>query len=176
MALTVRRLTEPDVPALLDLVDALLEYEQLPRPDPGARDRLAADALANSPHFHVLLAELEGEIVGYALYMYTYSTLLGRPTLYLEDLFVRPDRRGAGAGAALFRACVSEAVRQGCGRMDWQVLNWNTPAIEFYRRLGAEQLTAWLPFRLEGAALERLGQADWPVDEFPTHVGGTSPG
>jgi GNAT superfamily N-acetyltransferase len=91
--------------------------------------------------------------VGYAIYFFTYSTFRARPTLYLEDVFVIPQQRGQGAGVALFRACAREAVAQSCARMEWQVLSWNRPSIEFYQRLGARHLEDWLPFRLDDEAL-----------------------
>jgi GNAT superfamily N-acetyltransferase len=91
------------------------------------------------------------------MYFFTYSSFQARPTLYLEDIFVLPDQRGAGAGIALFRAVAAEAVRQGCGRMEWQVLAWNEPSIKFYERLGARHLDGWLPFRLDGEALQAFG-------------------
>jgi len=148
-----------DVPLLLELIDALADYEHLPRPDEAARERLARDAVAEPPRFRAFLAELGGTVVGYALYFETYSTFLARPTLYLEDLFVRPDARGTGAGAALFQACAREAVGRGCGRLDWQVLAWNQLALDFYARWDAQPLDDWRPFRLTGAALERAAGA-----------------
>lgn len=153
MPVTVRPLAPTDLPHLLALVDGLADYEQLPRPDAAARERLCRDALREPPPFHVLLAELDGNVVGSAIYLFTYSTFLARPTLYLEDLFVLPAARGQGAGRALLRACAAEAVRHGCGRMDWQVLAWNTPAIAFYERQGATVLDDWRTCRLTGAAL-----------------------
>ena len=159
MTLTIRPLAEPDVPALLDLIDGLADYEKLERPDSAARQRLAADAFADPPRFHVLLAEVDGNSVGYAFYFFTYSTFLARPTLYLEDIFVLPEWRGHGAGVGLFRACAREAVQRGCGRMDWQVLSWNEPSIRFYERLGARHLDTWLPFRLDSAALGTVASA-----------------
>lgn len=157
VASDVRALVASDVPALLDLIDALADYENLPRPDEAARRRLAADAVASPPRFEALLAEVDGRVSGYAIFFMTYSTFLARPTLYLEDLFVLPDARGRGAGAALFKACAAEAVRRECGRMEWVVLDWNTPSIEFYQRRGARQLKTWLPYRLDGAALVAAG-------------------
>jgi GNAT superfamily N-acetyltransferase len=159
VTLTIRPLAEPDVPALLDLIDGLADYEKLERPDAAARERLAADAFADPPRFHVLLAEVDGNPVGYAFYFFTYSTFLARPTLYLEDIFVLPEWRGHGAGVGLFRACAREAVQRGCGRMDWQVLSWNEPSIKFYERLGARHLDTWLPFRLDSAALGAVAGA-----------------
>ncbi len=154
----VRPVTAADVPALLALVDALADYEHLPRPDKGARERLSRDAVAVPPRFEALLVDLDGATVGYAIYFETYSTFLARPTLYLEDLFVRPEARGRGAGAALFQACAREAVRRGCGRMEWQVLAWNELALGFYARWEAQPLDDWRPFRLTGEALRRAGE------------------
>jgi len=152
----VRPLETADVAALCDLIDALADYENLPRPDSDARGRLAHDAFAQPPWFHVLVAVLGEEVVGYAVYYFTYSTFLARPNLYLEDIFVSREHRGEGAGLALFRACATEATRQRCARMEWVVLNWNAPSIDFYQHLGARQAQEWLPFRLEGDALHSV--------------------
>jgi GNAT superfamily N-acetyltransferase len=152
----VRPLEPADIPELLALIDALADYERLPRPDAAARARLARDALATPPRFYTLLGELAGRVVGYAIYFETYSTFLARPTLYLEDLFVRPEARGQGVGTALFRACAREAVRRGCGRMEWQVLAWNELALRFYARWQPQPLDEWRPFRLAGEALARV--------------------
>lgn len=156
MSIAVRALQPADMPRLLELMDGLADYEHLDRPDPAARERLARDAFASPPLCHVLLVEVDGEVVGYAMYFFTYSSFRAQPSLYLEDLFVVPERRGSGAGMALFRAVAGEAVRQRCGRMEWQVLAWNQPSITFYERLGARHLEDWLPFRLDGEALERF--------------------
>jgi len=153
VSLEIRHIVEADLPAVLDLIDGLADYEKLPRPDAAARDRLAADAFADPPRFHVLVADARGTLIGYAFYFYTYSTFLARPTLYLEDIFVLPEWRGQRAGIALFRACTRAAVERGCGRMDWQVLTWNQPSIDFYKRLGARQMDDWYSFRLDGSAL-----------------------
>ena len=157
MTVLVRKLQPVDVPRLLELIDGLADYEKLARPDPGARERLAADATASPPRFSTLLADVDGHVVGYAIYFFTYSTFRARPTLYLEDIFVTPERRGQGAGIALFRACAREAVAQGCARMEWQVLAWNTPSIAFYERLGARRQADWQPFRLDDEALLAVG-------------------
>jgi GNAT superfamily N-acetyltransferase len=158
MSVVVRALQASDVPRLLELIDGLADYEKLPRPDFASRERLRADALADPPRFWTLLADVEGELVGYAIYFFTYSSFRARPTLYLEDIFVLPEHRGAGAGLAMFRACAREAVDRGCARMEWQVLAWNTPSIQFYERLGARHLDDWLPFRLDGDALLAVGR------------------
>ncbi|HEV7665333.1 MAG TPA: GNAT family N-acetyltransferase [Chloroflexota bacterium] len=156
MSVAVRPLQPADIPRLLELIDGLADYEKLPRPEPAARDRLAADAFTAPPRFHALLGDVDGQVVGYAMYFFTYSSFRAQPSLYLEDIFVLPESRGRGAGMALFGAVAAEAVRQGCGRMEWQVLSWNTPSIEFYQRLGARHQDEWQPFRLDGAALERF--------------------
>jgi GNAT superfamily N-acetyltransferase len=159
MNVLVRDLKLEDTPRLLELIDGLADYEKLPRPDAGARARLAADAVADPPRFHALLTEVDGVIVGYAIYFFTYSTFLARSSLYLEDIFVLPGSRGQGAGVALFRACAQQAVKLGCGRMEWQVLSWNEPSIQFYARLGARHMDGWLPFRLDGSALAQVGDS-----------------
>jgi GNAT superfamily N-acetyltransferase len=160
VSVSVRELRPEDVPRLLELIDGLADYEKLTRPDSAARERLGADAVANPPRFRTLLGEVDGEVVGYAIYFFTYSTFRAQPTLYLEDIFVLPDRRSQGAGVALFRACAREAVNSGCARMEWHVLDWNTASITFYERLGARHLADWLPFRLDGDALLKLGNAE----------------
>jgi GNAT superfamily N-acetyltransferase len=155
----VRPLAPDDVPTLLALIDALADYEHLPRPDGAARERLGHDATATPPRFEALLAELAGEVVGYAIYFETYSTFLALPTLYLEDLFVLPEARCHGAGGALFQACAREAVRRGCGRMEWQVLTWNQLALDFYARFAAQPLDDWRPHRLTGDTLRNAADA-----------------
>jgi GNAT superfamily N-acetyltransferase len=152
----VRPLRPSDVGRLLELIDGLADYEKLPRPDPAARQRLAEDAIADPPRFRTFLVEVDETVIGYAIYFFTYSSFRAQPSLYLEDIFVLPERRGIGAGLALFQACAAEAVRYGCGRMEWQVLSWNEPSIRFYERLGARHLDAWLPFRLDDEALQRV--------------------
>ena len=156
MVPSIRPLREPDIAALLSLIQGLADYEHLPGPDADARDRLTRDAMAEPPGFRVLLAETEGRVIGYAVYMLTYSTFLARPTLYVEDIFVLPKERRNGAGRALMQELAREAVRQGCGRMEWHVLDWNIPAQDFYRSLGAGQLDEWRLVRLTGAELGRL--------------------
>jgi GNAT superfamily N-acetyltransferase len=154
----VRPVAATDVDAFIALIEALAHYEHLEPPDEDARRRLAHDAIASPPRFWALLASLEGEPVGYAVFFETYSTFLAQPTLYLEDLFVLPNARHQGVGGALFQACAQEAVRRGCGRMEWQVLRWNDLAIGFYQHLGAMPLhEEWQSYRLTGDALAALG-------------------
>jgi GNAT superfamily N-acetyltransferase len=136
---------------LLELVDALAEYEKLTPPDEAAKARLVDDVFGQSPRLEAFLCLIGDLPVGYALIFETYSSFLALPTLFLEDLFVLPAYRKKGAGYALFTAMVSEAHERGCGRMEWAVLDWNRPAIEFYKRLGARQLKEWYYYRLDRA-------------------------
>lgn len=152
----VRRAGAADAPVLLELVDALADYERLARPDAAARERLVRDAFGPAPRFEAWLFESAGEPVGYAIVFETYSSFLARPTLFLEDLFVLPARRRGGVGRAALRFLAAEAIRRGCGRVEWMVLDWNEPALAFYDALGAERL-AWTSYRLAGDALARLG-------------------
>lgn len=137
-----------DVPDLIALMAELAKYEKLPAPGNAEAKRLAAAMRGADPRLHALLARDRGRAVGYALYFYTFSTFLARPTLYLEDLFVLPDTRGQGFGRALFRRCVREGKKKGCGRMEWAVLDWNEPAHRFYRGSGARLLKEWQLYRL----------------------------
>jgi GNAT superfamily N-acetyltransferase len=107
---------------------------------------------------NLLMAFRSGEPIGYALFFFTYSSFLAKPTLYLEDIFVLEEFRGLGVGKSLFLRCVGEAVKQKCGRMEWSVLNWNSRAIKFYRDLGAKRLGEWSVFRLDSATLNRLSK------------------
>jgi GNAT superfamily N-acetyltransferase len=110
----------------------------------------------------VVIAEAEGEAAGFALFFHNYSTFLGRPGIYLEDLYVRPELRGRGVGRALLAHLARLAVERGCGRLEWWVLDWNEPAIRFYRALGAEPMDDWTVFRVSGDALERLASERAP--------------
>jgi GNAT superfamily N-acetyltransferase len=159
-AATVRPAGRADADALLTLIDALADYEKLARPDEAARGRLIRDAFESAaPPITIYLAESPehpGAPVGYAIVLETYSSFLARPTLYLEDLFVLPEARRMGAGSALFRYCAAEAVRRGCGRMEWVCLDWNELAIGFYEQQGATHLDDWRTYRLDAEALERF--------------------
>lgn len=156
--LEVRRAAPGEAPILLDLIRALADYEKLTPPDQTAQQRLVRDIFGARPRLDAFLAFVDGEPAGYALILETYSSFLALPTLYLEDLFVRPEFRGCGAGHALFRAMVREAAERGCGRMEWVVLDWNEPAREFYRRQGAEPLADWITMRLTRERIEELAR------------------
>ncbi len=144
----VRRARREDAQAILELVDALADYEHLTRPDAEARARLIRDLFSERPRLECYLCETDGRAVGYAFIFETYSSFLALPTLYLEDLFVLPEFRKKKAGYALFTAMVAEAHRRGCGRMEWTVLDWNQLAKDFYDRLGAKHMKEWQLYRL----------------------------
>jgi GNAT superfamily N-acetyltransferase len=156
---TVRRAARGDAETFLGLVRDLADYERLAPPDAEACARLVEVAFGERPRFEAYLAELDSEVVGYAIVFETYSSFLARPTLYLEDLFVRPEARRQGAGIALLRYLAREAVRRGCGRMEWVVLDWNELAQGVYQRAGADMLDDWRICRLTGEALRQLAGA-----------------
>ncbi len=159
MSVTIRRANVTDVPTILALIRELAAYEREPDAVVATEADLLRDGFGPSPAFHVLLAELGGETVGFALWFFTFSTWRGRRCLYLEDLFVRPEHRGRGVGLALMRELARVAVDEGCARFCWQVLDWNEPAIAFYEKLGARFHREWLSVRIEGRALVDLASA-----------------
>jgi len=158
-ALTVRRGGPRDAAIICELIRGLARYEKLEaqcviRPSDVRRHGFGG----GRRYFETLICRRGGRPIGMALYFFTYSTFLGQPTLYLEDLFVVPEERGRGAGRALLRALARIALRRGCGRMEWAVLDWNAPSIRFYRRLGAGFRKEWILTRLTGAPLRRLAR------------------
>jgi len=155
-ALGIRRGTARDVPTILGLIRGLAEYERLLHQVEATPARIRRHGFGPRPYFETLICRRGRRPVGFALYFFTYSTFLGRPSLYLEDLFVLPEERGNGAGKALLRQLAKIALRRGCGRMEWTVLDWNRPAIRFYKRLGAGLRKEWILTRLTGAPLRRL--------------------
>jgi GNAT superfamily N-acetyltransferase len=149
--MTVVPLTSDRFDEFVDLLRALADYERLDPPDTAAVERLRRDALGDGipPRFEAALAvNSKGKAVGYATWFHTYSTFLAKPTMYLEDLFVRDDSRESGAGSALFEHVRTLGARRGCGRMEWQVLDWNTLAREFYHRREATWMKDWLTYRI----------------------------
>lgn len=154
--LTIRPATPADVPLILDFIRELAEYEREPQAAVATQADLLRDGFGPEPKFRVDIAEWSGEPAGFALYFWNYSTWQGKPGLYLEDLFVRPHFRGKGIGKALLVHLARVAVKNNCGRLVWQVLDWNTPSIEFYKSLGAETMKEWLTMRVTGEALTRL--------------------
>jgi GNAT superfamily N-acetyltransferase len=147
-----------DAGLILELIHELAEYEKLSHVVTATEDDLARTLFGSAPSAEVRIARWNGEPAGFALFFPNYSTFLGKPGLYLEDLFVRPTFRGRGVGRALLRELATLAVARGCGRMEWWVLDWNEPAVGFYRKLGATPMSDWTVFRLTGEALARLAE------------------
>jgi GNAT superfamily N-acetyltransferase len=162
--LQIRPAVEADVPAILALVRALAEYEDAPPGALSVTESSLEEALFQTRSVEVLLACLREEIVGYAMFFPNFSSWRGRRGLYLEDLFVRPEVRRQGIGRALFQEMARIARERNCVRMEWLVLDWNEPAIEFYRSLGATSLDTWTTFRLAGPALDALAETGAPKD------------
>jgi len=156
MATKIRPATRADIPQILAYIRALAAYERAPEAVTATDEGLERDGFGPNPFYFCLMAEHDGKAAGFALYFYNYSTWLGRPGIYVEDLFVEPELRGRGIGKALLERVAAIAVEKGCQRLEWAVLDWNTPAIEFYRGMGAEFLNEWRNVRVSGEALKRL--------------------
>lgn len=154
--INVRPATKKDEDILLSLVDALADYEKLPRPTPEARGRLIEDCFGPKPRFEALLSDVDNKKVGYAFFFETYSSFLALPTLYLEDLFVLPEYRNKKVGYSLFAAVMKEASKRGCGRMEWAVLHWNKLAIDFYESFHAKHLDEWYLYRMTRDEITRM--------------------
>jgi len=151
--ITIVPATEQDVPAILDLIRGLAEYERLLHVFEATEDRLRRTLFGDRPAAEVWLAYVDHECAGFALFFTNYSTFLGKPGLYLEDVFVKAHLRRKGIGLALLKKLAAIARERDYGRMEWSVLGWNDPAISFYRKLGAVPLEEWTMFRLTGEAL-----------------------
>jgi len=156
--MTIREATDDDVPLIATLIRELAAYEQLAHEAVATEDDLRATLFGAKPGAEVAIAEIDGAAAGFALFFPNYSTFLGRPGIYLEDLFVRPECRSLGVGRALLVHLAGLARIRGCGRLEWAVLDWNAPAIGFYEKLGAKPLRAWTTFRLTGEALTKLAE------------------
>jgi GNAT superfamily N-acetyltransferase len=149
-----------NVPVILGLIRELATYERAPDEVTATEEQLV-DVLFGEKRVAEVLLAFEGKSpVGFAVFFHNFSTWLGRPGLYLEDLFVKPDKRGKGYGRALLVDLAKIARDRGCGRMEWAVLNWNEPAIKFYRSLGAKPLDEWTVYRLTGDGITRLAESD----------------
>lgn len=159
MEVVVRKGRVQDAKGFLGLVLALAEFEELEPPSEAGMRRLVEDVFKKK-RVNLFLAADGSRLVGYALYFFSYSSFVAKPSLYLEDLFVLEEYRKRGVGFALFRRCVDEAIAKGCGRMEWSVLTWNRRAMEFYERLGAERLSDWYVYRLDETSLRRVPRRD----------------
>ncbi len=171
--LNIRSATPDDIPEILVFIRELADYEREPAAAVATPSDLLRDGFGPVPRFHCLIAEVPSTDnlqpatrnclpAGFALYFYNYSTWRGHAGIYLEDLFVRPPFRGKGIGKALLASVAAIAVAEGCPRLEWAVLNWNTPAIDFYNSLGATPMSEWTTMRLSGDALAQLVQSARP--------------
>ena len=156
--LSITPATPADVPTILSFIRELAEYEKL-LDRVTATDQLLHETLFGArPYAEVLMARLDGSPVGYALFFHNYSTFLARPGVYLEDVYVRPAFRGRGVGKALLREVARVAQQRNCGRLEWSVLDWNKPSIDFYLSLGAKPLDDWTMYRMDEAAIAALAK------------------
>lgn len=154
--LTIRDATEADILLILEFIRELAEYERAPEQAVATAEDLKRGGFSGNTKFRVVIAEWDRAPAGFAFFFFNYSTWKGRPGLFLEDLFVRPAFRRKGIGKMLIAHLAKIAVRENCARFEWQVLDWNTPAIEFYKSLGAQAMTEWITMRVSGEALARL--------------------
>jgi GNAT superfamily N-acetyltransferase len=158
MKTTIRAATPSDVGQILAFIRGLALYEREPDAVSATEEGLLRDGFGPNPFYSCLIAEHDSAPAGFALYFYNYSTWMGRPGLYLEDLYVEPEFRGLGIGKALLQKVAAIALEKNCGRLQWEVLDWNTPAIDFYRAMGAEFLDEWRNVRLTGDAIKKLAE------------------
>lgn len=156
--LLIRSAQPDDVALILALIGELAEYEKLSDQVVADPTQLAEHLFGSRPFAEVLIGEVDGQAAGFALFFHNYSTFLGKPGIYLEDLYVRPSARGAGLGKALLGSLAGLALERGCGRLEWSVLDWNQPAIGLYQSLGARPLDDWTVYRLTGPALRDLAE------------------
>lgn len=152
----IRVATRDDAETIVALIRELAIYEKLEADARATPDSIRENLFGARPFAEALIAEIEGSPVGFALYFHTFSTFRGQPGIYLEDVFVRPEHRGKGIGKALLARLAAIAIERGCGRLEWAVLNWNEPAIGFYRGLGARPMDEWTVYRLDHEALDQL--------------------
>ena len=152
----IRKAAATDVPLILSFIRELAEYEKLSHEVVATEDGLRESLFGERPYAEVLIAEHDGSPAGFALFFHNFSTFLGRPGIYLEDLYVKPEHRGAGIGKELLVRLARLARARGCGRLEWWVLDWNEPSIGFYRKLGAVPMDDWTVYRVSGTALEDL--------------------
>ncbi len=160
MGLSIREAVPGDEATILGFIKHLAAYEKLSHEVVASEDHLRASLFCEHPKVFALIAEVDGVPCGFALYFFNYSTFLGRHGVYLEDLYVAPEHRGAGAGKALLARLAQIARDNDCGRLEWWVLDWNEPAIDFYKSLNAQAMDEWTVFRLTGAPLEALANQD----------------
>lgn len=153
----IREATPADVPAIMQLIHDLAEYEKAPHEVETNESELAAALFADQPKVFAHVIDLDGKVIGMAIWFLNFSTWLGKHGIYLEDLYVKPEYRGRGYGLAMLKFLAALCVRRGYGRFQWWVLDWNTPSIEFYKSQGAVAMDEWTVYRVSGEALKKLG-------------------
>jgi len=156
MNLSIQPATSEDTDEILKLIQGLADYEKLSDEVVATREKISETLFGEKPFAECLLAKTDGQTVGFALFFHNYSTFLGQPGIYLEDLFVQPDFRGKGIGRKLLQSVAQVAVQRKCGRLEWAVLDWNKPAIDFYDSLGATPMKQWFTYRLTGDTLREV--------------------
>jgi GNAT superfamily N-acetyltransferase len=157
--LQISSATAADAPLILALINELAEYERLRHESVATEASIHKALFGAKPHAEAVIARFDGEAAGFALFFHNFSTFLGKPGLYLEDLFVRPAYRGRAIGKSLLSHLAAVALERDCGRFQWQVLDWNKPSRDFYERLGAQADAAWVNYRISGDALRRLAES-----------------
>ena len=172
MRTVTRKATEADAAQILEFIRALAAFERAPDAVTATEEGLIRDGFGPNPFYRCLIADYDGQPAGFAFYFFNYSTWVGRPGIYVEDLFVLPQFRRLGIGRELLKQVAAIAIENGCQRLQWEVLDWNTPAIDFYRTIGAEFLDEWRNVRLSGEALRDLATgavscAEAEVDRTP---------
>jgi len=156
--LIIRKAEESDIPLIFTLIKSLAEYEKLSHEVTATEEKLKQTLFGEQKYAEVLIAEYDGEAAGFALFFHNYSTFIGKPGLYLEDLFVFPHLRGKGIGKALLIKLAQIAIERNCGRFEWSVLDWNEPSINFYKSLGASPMDEWTIYRVTGDKLKKLAE------------------
>jgi GNAT superfamily N-acetyltransferase len=157
--ISIRTATRTDLPLIAQFIRDLAEYERLAHEVRFDEAELAERLFGKRPYAEVLIGEIDGAPQGFALFFHNFSTFEGKPGIYLEDLFVRPEARGSGLGKAFLKRLAKIGVERDCARLEWWVLDWNEPAIQFYKSLGAKPMDEWTTFRVDGAALDSLANA-----------------
>jgi GNAT superfamily N-acetyltransferase len=158
MTLSIRPAIRADLPLIAQFIRDLAEYERLANEVRFDEAVLGERLFGPRPYAEVLIGEIDGEPQGFALFFHNFSTFEGKPGIYLEDLFVRPEARGSGLGKALLQRLAALAVERDCARLEWSVLDWNEPSIRFYKNLGAKPMDEWTIYRVDGAALDALAE------------------
>lgn len=154
--LTIQRITSQYLPEFFELVEALATYEHLPAPDEAARSRFATDACGERPRVDAYILRVSTVAVGYLILVETYSSFRAQPTLYIEDIFIREEDRSKGYGRRTMQFVLEQAQDRHCGRIEWQVLNWNEPAIRFYESVGAERMSEWSTYRISAEQFSHI--------------------